>query len=94
MPGRVLIPARWFLRHVHEHPLRLVSTSAAVLLISAAVLGYALVSSYDRARQGRIENCRAVNELSRKIYVTLADLGIPQPERAKYRPVHDCEALP
>jgi hypothetical protein len=85
---------RRLLRHVREHPFRLLVSSAAVLLLSSAVLGYALLESQNRARAGRIENCLAVNELSRKIYVTLADFKVPQHERAKFKPAIDCESIP
>jgi hypothetical protein len=87
------MPTR-LLRHVREHPFRMLVTSAAVLLLSSAVLGYALLESQNRAHAGRVENCRAVNELSRKIYVTLADFKVPAHERAKFRPTMDCEAIP
>jgi hypothetical protein len=85
---------RRLLKHVRAHPFRLLVSSAAVLLLSATVLGYALLESQNRARAGRIENCLAVNELSRKIYVTLADFEVPQHERAKFKPTMDCESLP
>jgi hypothetical protein len=87
MPKRLL-------RHVREHPFRLLVSSAAVLLLSSAVLGYALLESQNRARAGRIENCLALNELSRKIYVTLADFKVPEHERQKFRPTMDCDSLP
>jgi hypothetical protein len=87
MPQRIL-------KHVRAHPFRLLVTSAAVLLLSAAVLGYALLESQNRARAGRVENCLAVNELSRKIYVTLADFEVPMHERSKFKPTTDCESIP
>jgi hypothetical protein len=87
MPQRIL-------KHVRAHPFRLLVTSAAVLLLSSAVLGYALLESQNRARAGRVENCLALNELSRKIYVTLADFEVPMHERAKFKPTMDCDSLP
>lgn len=94
MPGRILIPGRWLTHHVREHPGRLVATALAVLLFSVALFGYVLITSADAAHRSRVEACIATNELSRKIYVTLADFGTPVHIRAKFLPTRDCEDIP
>lgn len=94
MPGRVLIPFRWLEFHVRTHPSRLAVTAIVLLLASLAILGFALNTTWDAARQARIEQCIALNELSRKIYVTLADFNVPQHQRAKFLPTTDCESIP
>ena len=94
MPRRLIVPMAWLHRHVRNHPGRLATTAIVLLLVSLALLGFALNTTWDAARQGRIDQCIAINELSRKIYVTLGDFHVPQHERAKYLPSQDCESIP
>lgn len=44
-------------------------------------------------RQNHVDTCIALNELSRKIFNSLADFDVPAHEREKYRPTRNCEAL-
>ena len=94
MPKRALIPAKWAIRHVQEHPGRLAATALILLMLSFVVLGWAMTSNYRASRLSRVDNCKATNELSRKIYVTLADFGTPQHVRQKFLPTKNCEAIP
>lgn len=87
MPRRII-------EHIHNHPRRLAATLGALLLVSLGMLGWSLTVSLDAAHQGRLENCRAVNELSRKIFVSFADMGVPLSERIKFLPTDSCKDLP
>ena len=87
MPKRIV-------HHVRRHPWRLAATLGVVLCMSWGLAGYAFYTSLGAAHQGRIDTCVAVNELSRKIYVTLADFGTPVHIRAKFLPTQDCEEIP
>lgn len=94
MPRRLIVPVAWLHGHIRAHPGRLVATAMVLMLGSFFLLGFALNTTWDAARQSRVNQCIAVNELSRKIYVTLGDFGVPLHERAKFLPTQDCESIP
>lgn len=82
------------LEHIHRHPYRLLATAIVLVVLSWGLASIAIVRSLDAAHRGRVENCRAVNELSRKIFVTMSDLGQPLEQRLKFLPTENCEKLP
>jgi hypothetical protein len=94
VPRRVLSPVLWLERHISEHPGRLVLSSLGMLLVSVTLLAMAVWITVGASHAADIKVCGAVNELSRKIYVTLADFGVPEYRRAKFRPTDDCGDLP
>lgn len=101
MPERLLIPARWLMHHVQEHPARLIATAIAVLLSSLALLGVALYANFaankresDRAHEAAVANCVAINELRRQIYIAALDLNLDPIIAARFIPDQDCEVLP
>jgi len=87
-------PAGALLRHVHNHPWRLVATLSAILVVAWGLALYAFTISVDSAHQGRIDNCNSVNELSRKLYVTFSDLGFAPENIRKFLPTENCEDIP
>jgi hypothetical protein len=46
------------------------------------------------AHQASVENCLAINELKRDIYITLADFKVPPQQRVQFKPTRNCERLP
>lgn len=95
MPHRVVAKAIGrVLDHVHEHPWRLVATLVILLGVSFSVLAWSFVRTLDDARQGRVENCRALNELYVKLYIAGTDLGWPASTRSMFIPSQNCEDLP
>jgi len=87
MPKRII-------HHIHEHPWRLAATLVAVLCVSWGLAGYIFYTSLRAAHQSRVNNCNAVNELSRKVYVTAADLGAEPHEIRRLLPTMNCEDIP
>lgn len=95
MPHRAFLRSgKKIIEHLHSHPWRVAATLAVLLVLSFSFLAWSFVYRLDVARQGRIDNCNAVNELSRKIYVTLADFDVPQYQRDKFKPTMRCEHTP
>lgn len=91
MPGRAYNRVA---HHIRSHPYRLAAT---VLVISGIAWGlaiWALVATFDAGHRGRVDNCVAINELSRKIYVTLYDAGLERHEIRKFIPSQHCEDIP
>lgn len=80
--------------HIYRHPQRLFATVLTIVALGWLAAGIAVVITLDNARQGRIENCRAINELSRKIYITAADMGVDRRHRLKFLPREDCDSIP
>lgn len=93
MPKRLIQPAAWVIHHVEEHPGRLVVTAVAILLASGVLLVLSVWVSVSAGQSANVKVCRAVNELSRRIYVTLADFDVPLQERLKFLPTQNCDAL-
>lgn len=94
MPERIL-------KHVREHPGRLVGTALAMLMASLALLGFALYYNFstnhkhvDQIHEATVANCVALNELRRQIYVASLDIGVKQSVALRFLPHRDCEALP
>lgn len=85
---------RRLMEHVYRHPGRLAATLMAITVVIWGTAVWSVWRATDLAHQGRVENCRAVNELSRKIYITASDLGVPMHDRLKFLPMQDCETLP
>lgn len=81
------------LRHIYAHPWRLMATALVVLSIGWGLAGYALVRSYDLAHDGRVENCRAIDELNRELRLALIDAGYPV-IAMRFEPTMNCESLP
>ena len=95
MPHHMLIRvSERALEHVHSHPRRLTATLGVLLVFSFCLLSFGFLNTLHVAHQGRVDNCIAVNELSRKIYVTLYDLGVPRYQRMKFLPTRNCEKVP
>lgn len=91
MPMRVIRPV---LDHIDRHPRRLIVTVLAVLALSCAVAGFALVRTVDVGRQGRIDNCLALNELERKLFITFSDWQVEPSTTRKFLPTTNCEDIP
>lgn len=90
------------LRHVREHPGRLLASVLVMLFVSLALFGASLYLSFSSRDQrakdlhdANVANCRNINELRRQLYILLIDSGIARPTLA-YRilPNENCEALP
>jgi len=79
---------------IKEHPARVALASSAVLVLSFVVLGVALIQTWETTHNSQTSICIAVNELSRKIYVTLADYGFPPSATRKFIPTLNCGTLP
>lgn len=86
MVGRIL-------RHIREHPWRLLATMATLVLISWAFAAWALFRTLDAAHIGRVENCRANNEVIIQLHLALTDAGYPT-IGDRFRPTTNCEELP
>lgn len=65
-----------------------------LLVFGVGLATYVWVTNEDRAREGRIHNCVALNELSRKLYVTFSDLGYDKQYLRRFLPTTHCEDLP
>lgn len=95
MPHRIVIAASGrVLHHVREHPWRLVASLVVLLAISFSLLAWSFIRTIDDAHQGRVENCRALNELYVKLYIAGSDLGWPTATRGMFIPTQNCETLP
>lgn len=88
------MPHQMLYHHVREHPWRLVATLAVMLAASFSLVAWSFIRTLDDAHQGRVENCRAINELYVKLYIAGSDLGWPDSTRSMFIPSKDCEALP
>lgn len=77
-----------------KHLWLLLSNLLAVLIIGLGFAAYVWITNVERGREGRIHNCVAINELSRKVYVTMLDLGFAEFEVRKFLPTTHCERLP
>lgn len=89
------------LRHVREHPGRLLVTALAMLVASLALLGLALYTNIQANRKQAnqahaiaVANCVALNELRRQLYTASLDLGVQEGIAARFLPHQDCEVLP
>ena len=91
MPMRVIRP---ILDHIDRHPKRLIVTVLAVLVCSSTLASVALVRTVDLGRQGRVENCRAISELERKLFIAFTDWKVPSSTTRKFLPTTDCEDIP
>ena len=91
MPMRVIRP---ILDHIDRHPKRLIVTILAVLVCSSTLASVALVRTVDLGRQGRIENCRAISELERKLFITFTDWQVDPGITRKFLPTTNCEDIP
>lgn len=81
--------------HIKNHPWRVTATLSVLLAFSFGLLTYAWIDRLDAARQGRIENCRNVNELRRQLFVYFIDTGLSQPSLAhRFLPNDNCEGIP
>lgn len=65
-----------------------------VITVLAFVVMWLYLQNRGLLHEARVESCRADQELTRKIYVTLADFGTPVHTRQKFLPSQDCESLP
>lgn len=69
-------------------------TVLVISLLAWALVAFSLVNNSDTERRGRVENCNAVNELSRKVYITLADYGFEPYQIRRLLPTMNCEDIP
>lgn len=83
-----------FSDHIYAHPRRLVVTICVIISLGWLPAGIALNQSIHVAHQGRVENCRSLNELRREIYVAARDLGASQSVTARFKPTVECESIP
>lgn len=93
MPKRLIRPVLWLEHHISAHPGRLVATATVLLLASALMLTFSVWVSVNAGHSANVKVCRAVNELSRKIAVTGADLGWPEHHIVRFIPTDDCGDL-
>lgn len=79
--------------HIYSHPYRLSVTIASILLISWGFAGYALWHSLSIAHNSRVENCRAIQELSKELRLAAVDIGFPVIGE-RFQIDRNCEELP
>ena len=79
--------------HVAAHPVRLLVTTCAIVVVSWFTAGFALVIALDASRTANVAVCLQLNELRRELYVAAADLGVPADVRRRFLPTESCEAL-
>lgn len=85
--------SHWFIRHVHSHPWRLAVTLVLLLALSFGLLGWSFYHASTIQHRGRVENCRGIDEINRKLRVAFADVGYPVIS-ARFRPTMRCEEVP
>jgi hypothetical protein len=84
---------RTLLRHVHEHPYRLIVTLGVFVILSWGVAGFAIIHTFQVQHQGRVENCLAIDELNRELRLAWADAGYFVISE-RFEDTRNCEGLP
>ena len=75
------------------HPRWLTAVIVALLACSWGLAGYALQRSYHISHEGRVENCRAIDELSHELQLAWDDAGYSA-IAARFESSLKCEDLP
>lgn len=78
---------------MREHPWRSLATLVVFVAVSWGLASWAVLRTLNIQHHGRVENCRAVNELTVQVRLAFIDAGYPTIGE-RFVPTTNCEGLP